>query len=84
MTRKLDDMIELPKSQPKRTYNEDLEFEIVMVKMPKHMAWLDDEPIDPVDGVRINPDSVARLYLMRRSLEVLRKFHWTILGGRFN
>ncbi|GJW10923.1 hypothetical protein Tco_1576750 [Tanacetum coccineum] len=24
------------------------------------------------------------LYLMRRSLEVLRKFHWTILGGRFN
>ncbi|GKA80402.1 hypothetical protein Tco_0786998 [Tanacetum coccineum] len=22
-----------------------------------------------------------RLYLMRRSLEVLRKFHWTILGG---
>ncbi|GJU22735.1 hypothetical protein Tco_1156077 [Tanacetum coccineum] len=25
-----------------------------------------------------------RLYLMRRSLEILRKFHWTILGGRFN
>ncbi|GKC03419.1 hypothetical protein Tco_0995029 [Tanacetum coccineum] len=25
-----------------------------------------------------------RLYLMRRSLEVLRKFHWMILGGRFN
>ncbi|GJZ27836.1 hypothetical protein Tco_0572483 [Tanacetum coccineum] len=24
------------------------------------------------------------LYLMRRSLEVLRKFHWIILGGRFN
>ncbi|GKC43355.1 hypothetical protein Tco_1061077, partial [Tanacetum coccineum] len=24
------------------------------------------------------------LYLMRRSLEVLRKFHMTILGGRFN
>ncbi|GJV15341.1 hypothetical protein Tco_1360664 [Tanacetum coccineum] len=24
------------------------------------------------------------LYLMRRSLEVLRKFHWTILGERFN
>ncbi|GKA21186.1 hypothetical protein Tco_0701175 [Tanacetum coccineum] len=39
---------------------------------------------DPRDGVRINPDGVARLYLMRRSLEVLRKFHWMILGGRFN
>ncbi|GJU88812.1 RNA-directed DNA polymerase, eukaryota [Tanacetum coccineum] len=24
------------------------------------------------------------LYFMRRSLEVLRKFHWTILGGRSN
>nr|GEV99299.1 hypothetical protein [Tanacetum cinerariifolium] len=49
MTRKLDDMIELPKSQPKRTYNEDLECEIVMVKMPKCMAWLDDEPIEEVE-----------------------------------
>ncbi|GJW94478.1 ribonuclease H-like domain-containing protein [Tanacetum coccineum] len=26
----------------------------------------------------------SRLYLMRRSLEVLKKFHWMILGGRFN
>ncbi|GJU54353.1 hypothetical protein Tco_1228067 [Tanacetum coccineum] len=45
MTHKLDDMIELPKSQPKRTYNEGLECEIVMVKMPRCMSWLDDEPI---------------------------------------
>ncbi|GJX78258.1 hypothetical protein Tco_0325069 [Tanacetum coccineum] len=31
------------------------------------------------------PDSLRlKLYLMRRSLEVLRKFHWTILGRRFN
>ncbi|GJV25188.1 retrovirus-related pol polyprotein from transposon TNT 1-94 [Tanacetum coccineum] len=27
---------------------------------------------------------LTTLYLMRRSLEVLRKFHWMILGGRFN
>ncbi|GJW32413.1 hypothetical protein Tco_0052445 [Tanacetum coccineum] len=27
---------------------------------------------------------LIRLYLMRRSLKVLRKFHWMILGGRFN
>ncbi|GJW33198.1 hypothetical protein Tco_0053230 [Tanacetum coccineum] len=27
---------------------------------------------------------MPRLYLMRRSFEVLRKFHWMILGGRFN
>ncbi|GKD65696.1 hypothetical protein Tco_1307804 [Tanacetum coccineum] len=49
MTHKLDDMIELPKSQPKRTYNEDLKCEIAMVKMPKCMAWLDDEPIGDLD-----------------------------------
>ncbi|GJV77037.1 hypothetical protein Tco_1508621 [Tanacetum coccineum] len=29
-------------------------------------------------------DDEVTLYLMRRSLEVLRKFHWMILGGRFN
>nr|GFA80592.1 hypothetical protein [Tanacetum cinerariifolium] len=34
MTHKLDDMIELPKSQPKETYKEDLESEMVMVKVP--------------------------------------------------
>ncbi|GJR07288.1 hypothetical protein Tco_0530272 [Tanacetum coccineum] len=45
MTRKLDDTIELPKTQPKRTYNKDLECEIVMVKIPKCMALLDDKPI---------------------------------------
>ncbi|GJT21535.1 reverse transcriptase domain-containing protein [Tanacetum coccineum] len=28
--------------------------------------------------------AIKRLYLMRRSLEVLRKFHWMILRGRFN
>ncbi|GKC39096.1 hypothetical protein Tco_1051480, partial [Tanacetum coccineum] len=51
MTHKLDDMIEFPKSQPKRTYNEDLKCEIVMVKMPKCMAWLDDEPIGDLDMI---------------------------------
>ncbi|GJQ90791.1 hypothetical protein Tco_0001930 [Tanacetum coccineum] len=49
MTRKLDEMIELPKSQTKRTYKKDLEYKIVMVKMPKCMAWLDDEPICDLD-----------------------------------
>nr|GEX76068.1 hypothetical protein [Tanacetum cinerariifolium] len=57
MTRKLDDMIELPKSQPKRTYNEDLECKIVMVKMPKCMAWLDDEPIGDLDTIEDKVDN---------------------------
>ncbi|GJW76282.1 MAK10-like protein [Tanacetum coccineum] len=39
---------------------------------------------DAGDGVRIYPDGVtspAMLYLTRRSLEVLKKFHLTTLGG---
>ncbi|GJT60874.1 ribonuclease H-like domain-containing protein [Tanacetum coccineum] len=59
MTRKLGDMIELPKSQPKRTYNEDLECEIVMVKMPKCMAWLDDEPIGNLDKMEDKVDNLS-------------------------
>ncbi|GJU50856.1 hypothetical protein Tco_1220411 [Tanacetum coccineum] len=42
---------------------------------------------DAGDDVRIYLDGVASpamLYLIRKSLEVLRKFHWMILGGRFN
>ncbi|GJS68650.1 hypothetical protein Tco_0683215 [Tanacetum coccineum] len=34
---------------------------------PKYLTGIDDE-------------REVMLYLMRRSLEVLRKFHWTILG----
>nr|GEW37351.1 cysteine-rich receptor-like protein kinase [Tanacetum cinerariifolium] len=50
MTHKLDDMIELPKTQPKKTYEEDLECETVIVKIPRCMSWLDsndayDKPI---------------------------------------
>ncbi|GJX35286.1 retrovirus-related pol polyprotein from transposon TNT 1-94 [Tanacetum coccineum] len=56
MTHKLDDMIELPKSQPKRIYNKDLECEIVMVKIPKCMAWLDDKPIGELDTMEDKKD----------------------------
>nr|GEV47739.1 hypothetical protein [Tanacetum cinerariifolium] len=57
MIRKLDEMIGLPKSQPKRTYNEDLECEIVMVKMPKCMAWLDDESLGDLDMMEDKMDN---------------------------
>ncbi|GJV17650.1 hypothetical protein Tco_1362973 [Tanacetum coccineum] len=69
MTRKLDDMIELPKSQAKRTYKEDLECEIVMVKMPKCMSWLAyDEPIGDLDMIEDkvdnpNPQSTLQVLL---------------------
>ncbi|GJV41257.1 putative reverse transcriptase domain-containing protein [Tanacetum coccineum] len=42
MTHKLDDMIKLPKSQPKRTYMEDLECEMVMVKMHREVHSFDE------------------------------------------
>ncbi|GJU87360.1 retrotransposon ORF1 [Tanacetum coccineum] len=38
---------------------------------PEYVTGLEDE-------------GEVTLYLRRRSLEVLRKFHWMILGGRFN
>ncbi|GJR12276.1 putative nucleotidyltransferase, ribonuclease H [Tanacetum coccineum] len=50
MTYKLDDMIELPKSQTKETYKEDLECEMVMVKVPSTLQVLPsfDEYTPPV------------------------------------
>ncbi|GKB21368.1 hypothetical protein Tco_0855291 [Tanacetum coccineum] len=57
ITRKLDDMIEFPKSQTKRTYNKDLDCEIVMVKMLKCMALLDDEPIGDQDTMEDKVDN---------------------------
>ncbi|GJX58192.1 hypothetical protein Tco_0289582 [Tanacetum coccineum] len=32
----------------------------------------------------VEDEGEVTLYLMRRSLEILRKFHWMILEGRFN
>ncbi|GKE01951.1 hypothetical protein Tco_1389934 [Tanacetum coccineum] len=50
MAYKLDDMIELPKSQTKETYKEDLECEMVMVKVPSTLQVLPsfDEYTPPV------------------------------------
>ncbi|GJZ75178.1 reverse transcriptase domain-containing protein [Tanacetum coccineum] len=36
------------------------------------------------DDATLKDDGKVTLYFMRRSLEVLRKFHWMILGGQFN
>ncbi|GJY77221.1 reverse transcriptase domain-containing protein [Tanacetum coccineum] len=36
------------------------------------------------NDVTLDVKGDVMLYLMRRSLEVLRKFHWMILGGRFD
>ncbi|GJS34716.1 hypothetical protein Tco_0533098 [Tanacetum coccineum] len=59
--------VEFPKSQPKRIYNEDLECEIVMVKMPKCMAWLDYETIGDLDMME---DKVDNPSPQRISMEV--------------
>ncbi|GJX72841.1 hypothetical protein Tco_0311436 [Tanacetum coccineum] len=41
------------------TYNEDSESEIVMVKMHKCMAWLDDEPIGDLDTMEDKVDNLS-------------------------
>ncbi|GJY33198.1 putative ribonuclease H-like domain-containing protein [Tanacetum coccineum] len=39
---------------------------------------------DKHDDITLADEDEVTLYLTRRSLKVLRKFHWTTLGGRFN
>ncbi|GKB43964.1 hypothetical protein Tco_0888906 [Tanacetum coccineum] len=72
MTYKLDDMIELPKSQSKKTYKEELKCEIVMVKIPKCMSWLDacDEPIGDLDMIQDKVDNPSP----QSTLQVLLSF----------
>nr|GEX84324.1 hypothetical protein [Tanacetum cinerariifolium] len=36
------------------------------------------------DDITLEDEGEVTLYLTRRSLEILRKSHWMILGGRFN
>ncbi|GKC69798.1 hypothetical protein Tco_1115681, partial [Tanacetum coccineum] len=47
MTHKFDDMIGLPKSQPKKAYKEDLEYEMVMVKIPREVPSFDESGPQP-------------------------------------
>ncbi|GJW67417.1 hypothetical protein Tco_0121841 [Tanacetum coccineum] len=70
MTHKFDDMVKLLKSHPKKTYKEDLECEMVMVKIPRCMSWLGstdayDEPIGSLDmmnnKVNSNPQSTPQV-----------------------
>ncbi|GJW02679.1 hypothetical protein Tco_1561535 [Tanacetum coccineum] len=46
--------------------------------------YRDTIKLEPEYVTRMDDEGEVMLYLMRRSLEVLRKFHWMILGGRFN
>ncbi|GJS32938.1 MAK10-like protein [Tanacetum coccineum] len=48
----------------------------------KKFKGMHPTPIATKEGM--DDEGEVTLYLMRRSLEVLRKFHWMILGGRFN
>nr|GEU97778.1 hypothetical protein [Tanacetum cinerariifolium] len=75
--------VEFPKSQPKRTYNDDLECEIVMVKIPKYMAWLDDEPIEEVEETIGIPMEVEPLDHMKlEDLSLNTNTHDLILSSK--
>ncbi|GJW84936.1 hypothetical protein Tco_0158081 [Tanacetum coccineum] len=78
MTHKLDDMIELPKLKSKKTYKEELECEIVMVKIPKCMSWLDacDKLIGVLDMMEdkvenLNPQSTTQVLLLFKEYKLL-------------
>ncbi|GKA60182.1 MAK10-like protein [Tanacetum coccineum] len=43
----------------------------------------DERPALTEEEEGVDDEGEVTLYLMRRSLKVLRKFHWMILGGRF-
>ncbi|GJW41558.1 hypothetical protein Tco_0067403 [Tanacetum coccineum] len=43
-----------------------------------------NSPVRPKEVENVRIKETHQLYLMKRSLEVLRKFHLLILGGRFN
>ncbi|GJR07436.1 hypothetical protein Tco_0790088 [Tanacetum coccineum] len=76
MTHKLDDMIELPKLQFKKTYKVELECEIVMMKIPKCMSWLDacDEPIGDLDMMEDKVDNPSHNILVMVILR--KKYRW--------
>ncbi|GJY22246.1 hypothetical protein Tco_0394812 [Tanacetum coccineum] len=46
--------------------------------------YKDTIKLEPEYVTGIDDEGEVTLYLTRRSLEVLRKFHWIILRGRFN
>ncbi|GJT49295.1 hypothetical protein Tco_0975452 [Tanacetum coccineum] len=64
-------------------YNEDGN-EFIVNKQRVKPYQKDTQTVDKDDDVTLEDAGEVMLYLMRRSLEVLRKFHWTILGGWFN
>ncbi|GJT63989.1 hypothetical protein Tco_1015469 [Tanacetum coccineum] len=75
MTHLLDD-IELPKSQPKKTYKDDLECEMVMVKMPRCMSYLGstntyDEPIGIAPVAIIDRQLPFEYTIASRSTDVM-------------
>ncbi|GJU89452.1 hypothetical protein Tco_1301875 [Tanacetum coccineum] len=69
MTRKLDDMIELPNTPPSPTWNYSIEMVCIGLLHPHlTLSVRGDLPFT-------QSNEALRLYLTRRSLEVLRKFH---------
>ncbi|GJW80525.1 hypothetical protein Tco_0144500 [Tanacetum coccineum] len=57
---------------------------ILVVSVEKKLYRRNLNPLALKCNYHHDGECAPKLYLMRRSLEVLRKFHWMILGGRFN
>ncbi|GJR65827.1 zinc finger, CCHC-type containing protein [Tanacetum coccineum] len=64
-----------------------VDFVILDIKENKNRPFILETPFLTTANasIKFNTGTITlRLYFMRRSLEVLRKFHWMILRGQFN
>nr|GEU30519.1 MAK10-like protein [Tanacetum cinerariifolium] len=82
-----DSLSNLEKDHTKSVYlrNDEDRRRGVMYVMSKILGFYKEcLELGPKYETEMDDEGEVMLYLTRRSLEVLRKFHWTILGGRFN
>nr|GEV15944.1 hypothetical protein [Tanacetum cinerariifolium] len=80
-------LVDLEKEHPKSVYlrNEEDKRKRVEYVMNKILVFYKEcLELGPEYVTGMDEEGEVMLYLMRRGLKALRKFHWTILGGLFN
>nr|GEW07149.1 retrotransposon Orf1 [Tanacetum cinerariifolium] len=84
---KYNSLSDLEKEHTKSVYlkNEENKRRGVEYVMSKILGFYNEcLELGPEYATGMDDEGEVTLYLTRRSLESLRKFHWMILGGRFN
>ncbi|GJZ50106.1 chaperonin CPN60-2, mitochondrial-like protein [Tanacetum coccineum] len=79
------DALNVTKAAVEKGINEESYKFPIAVQQSFNSLWSQDVRGDPDSGIGgLQIQESRQVYLMRRSFEILRKFHWMILGGRFN